>query len=345
LKRSLLFATIMIAGIVTAASPAASAWDYSSILQSLFGGSGSGQAEVIEAPTASLGYLPTAHSLDLVILDKFYAPNLKRLKLNPVKFGSKDDLLQALLDGEITGASLPAALFFQAVEDGSDLQIVAKSHRQGNALIVASRIKSIRNLSGEKIAVPGLASVETVLLYRAFANDTGLRGVHLVEMNPDEMSAALSKGEIAGYVADQYTGAESVLTGQAQWLRRSQDIWKNETCCVLALRRDFIEENPEAVQELVDGFVGSGLFVDRNHDLAISNAFDLIALNKTVMDECFKWGVSYSSLRPIEADLAYLYDSLVRLKALRGTLEIRRTLDGSFISKTYRNREELSACG
>ena len=267
MKRSLLSDIIVIAVIIMATSLAASAWDYSSILQSIFGG---GQSEVSRAPTASLGYLPTAHSLDLVILDRLYAPNFKSLKLNLVKFSSKDDLLQALLDGRITGASLPAALFFQAEEEGADLQILAKSHRHGNALIVASGIRSIRNLSGEKIAVPGIASAQTVLLYRALGNDTNLRGVRLVEMNPEEMGAALFKGEIAGYVADQYTGAQCVLSGQAQWLRRSQDIWKNETCCVLALRRDFIENNPKAVQELVDGFVGSGLFVDRNHDLAIS---------------------------------------------------------------------------
>ena len=63
------------------------------------------------------------------------------------------------------------------------------------------------------------------------------------------------------------------------------------------------------------------------------------------MDECFRWGVSYSSLKPVESDLSYLYDSLVRLKALRGTLQMSRTLDSSFISKTYGNNEELSACG
>lgn len=335
--KSLLLAIMMIALI-----SAASAWDYTSIFESIFGGE---EIEENEVPAVSLGYLPTAHSMDLVILEKLYAPNFENLNLKLVRFSSNDDLLEALLDGRIAGASLPAALFFQAVEDGADLQVVAKSHRHGNALIVTSDIRSIRNLSGKKVAVPGLASTETVLLYRAFGNDTGLGGIHLVEMNPEDMGSALSKGEIAGYVADQYTGAGSVLSGQAQWLRRSQDIWKNETCCVLALRRDFIGENPKAVQELVDGFVGSGLFVDKNHDLAISKVSDQIPIEKKVMDECFKWGVSYSSLRPIEGDLAYLYEALVQVRALKGILKINRTIDGSFISKTYRSSKELAACG
>jgi len=73
------------------------------------------------------------------------------------------------------------------------------------------------------------------------------------------MAAALSRGEIKGYVADQYIGAGSVLAGQAKWLRRSQDIWKSETCCVLTLNRNFVLRYPKAVQELTDGYVNGEL--------------------------------------------------------------------------------------
>ncbi len=73
-------------------------------------------------------------------------------------------------------------------------------------------------------------------------NDTNFGGIQVVEMDPQEMASALSRGDIKGYVADQYIGTENVLTGKAKWLRRSQDVWKNETCCVLTLNKDFIAE-------------------------------------------------------------------------------------------------------
>ena len=316
-------------------------WDWS-ILDSIFG---SKPEEPEEVPQLSLGYVPTAHSIDPVVLDKLYAPNFKNMDFRLVKFNSWDDLIGALRSGSIQGASLPAALDLQAVEEGVPLQIVAKSHRHGNALIVANDVKSIHELSGQKVAVPKLASTHTILLYRAFENDTNFGGVHLVEMEPEEMASALSRGEIKGYVADQYIGAESVLAGQAKWLRRSQDIWKNETCCVLTLNRDFIARYPKAIQELTDGYVGSGFFIDKNHNITVPTVVDRIAIDKKIMDECFKWGISYASLRPNKEDLAYLYESLVRLKILKGTLEINSTMNGSFISKTYGNNEVLAPCG
>ena len=125
-----------------------------------------------------------------------------------------------------------------------------------------------------------------------------------MEMDPQEMAAALSRGDIKGYVADQYIGAENVLAGKAKWLRRSQDVWKNETCCVLTLNKDFIAKYPKAVQELTDGYVGSGFFIDKNHNMTVPTVGDQIPIDKKIMDECFKWGVSYASLRPTKTDLA-----------------------------------------
>lgn len=316
-------------------------WDWN-ILGNLFGGKPEEPEKVLPL---SLGYVPTVHSIDPVVLDKLYAPNFKIPKFKLIKFGSWDDLLDALRSGTIQGASLPAALDLLAAEEGVPLQIVAKSHRHGNALIAANDVKSIDDLLGQKVAVPKLASTHSILLYRALGNDTNLCGIVLVEMDPQEMAAALSRGEIRAYVADQYIGAESVLAGKAKWLRRSQDVWRNETCCVLALNRNFIAKYPQAVQELIDGYVGSGLFIDRNHNMTASTVRDQIPIDQKTMDECFKWGVSYASLRPTRADLAYLYESLVKLKILKGTLDINSTMNTTFISQTYKDNEVLASCG
>ena len=338
--RKALLISIILALILVQVSPTWG-WDLD-ILGNLLGGK---PEEPEKAPALSLGYVPTVHSIDPVVLDKLYAPNFKNLEFRLIKFSSWNDLLDALRSGAIQGASLPVALDLWAAEEGLPLQIVAKSHRHGNALIVANDVNSIGDLLGQKVAVPKLASTHTILLYRALGNDTNFGGIRLVEMDPQEMAAALSRGEIRAYVVDQYIGAEDVLAGKAKWLRRSQDVWKNETCCVLALNRDFIANYPQAVQELVDGYVGSGLFIDKNHNMTASTVGDQIPIDQKTMDECFKWGVSYASLRPTRADLAYLYDSLVKLKILKGTLDINSTMNTAFISRTYKNNEILAPCG
>ena len=99
------------------------------------------------------------------------------------------------------------------------------------------------------------------------------------------------------------------------------------------------------MQELIDGYVGSGLFIDKNHNMTVPTAGDQIPIDTKTMDECFKWGVSYASLRPTKADLAYLYNSLVKLKILNGTLDINSTMNTTFISRTYKNNEILAPCG
>lgn len=316
-------------------------WDWN-IFGNLFG---SKPEEPEKTPAFWLGYVATVHSIDPVVLDKLYAPNFEEQKFKLIKFGSWDDLLEALRSSTIQGASLPAALDLKAAEEGVPIQIVAKSHRHGNALIVANSVSSIDDLKGQRVAVQNLASTHTVLLYRALGNDTNLGGIKLVEMAPEDMAAALASGDIKGYVADQYIGAENVLAGKAKWLRRSQDVWKNETCCVLVLNKDFIAKYPKAVQELTDGYVGSGFFIDKNHNMTVPSVADQIPIDKRTMDECFKWGISYASLRPTRTDLAYLYDSLVKLKILKGTLDINSTLNDTFISRTYKNNELLAPCG
>ncbi len=316
-------------------------WDWG-IFGNLFGNNAEDTARM---PVLRLGYVPTVHSIDPVVLDKLYAPNFKNMEFELVKFDSWQELIEALKTNRVQGASIPAALDLEAAENGLPIKIVSKSHRHGNALIVAKDVKSLESLKGQKIAVPELASTHTILLYRALDNDTGLGGIQLVEMAPEEMPKALARGEIKGYVADQYIGAEDVLSGGGKWLRRSQDVWKNETCCVLTLRSEFIDKYPKAVQELTDSFVGSGFFIDKNHNMTVPTCSDQIPMDKKIMDECFNWGVSYASLRPVRADLEYLYDSLVRLKILKGTIDINTTLDNTFISTTYKNNELLAPCG
>ncbi len=78
--------------------------------------------------------------------------------------------------------------------------------------------------------------------------------------------------------------------------------------------------------------------------MTVPTVGDQIPIDKKTMDGCFKWGVSYARLRPTSTDLDYLYDSLVKLKILKGTLDINDTLNTNFILRTYKNNELLAPC-
>jgi len=49
-----------------------------------------------------------------------------------------------------------------------------------------------------------------------------------------------------------------VVSGKGKTLFQSQDLWKDSICCDLVLRSEFIKNNKQSAQELVNGYVKAG---------------------------------------------------------------------------------------
>lgn len=295
-----------------------------------------GKTEGEEKPTLRIGYLPITHSLPLVVTDKLDGGKYKNFKLELVKFSSWPELTEALNSGQIQGAVHMLELAMVSRERGIAEQVLALSHRNGDVMVVAKDINSVKDLKGKKVAIPHRMSGHNILLYRALKNNgLTLDDVQWIEMAPPDMPAALARGDVKGYIVAEPFGAKAVLGGYGKVLLRAQDIWPNWICCGLVLRSEFIKKYPEATQEFVDSFVSAGQFIMNNQEEAIKIAQAYMNIEAKIWKKSFEWGISYSDLRPQRQELKRLQDYLVQLKLLKGPINVDTLLNDSFVKKAY----------
>lgn len=303
----------------------------------LIGCSGSKQtgAGKEEKPTLKVGYLPITHSLPLVVADKQNSGKYQNFKLELVKFSSWPELTEALNSGKIQGAITMFELAMVSSERGVPGQILALSHRNGDALTVAPNINSVKDLKGKRVAIPHRMSGHNILLYQALKdNDLTLNDVEWVEMAPPDMPAALARGDIKGFVVAEPFGAKAVLGGYAKTLLTAQEVWPDWICCGFVLNPEFKQKYPEATQEFVDSLAAGGQFIEQNKPEAIKIAQEYMNIEEQVWNKSFELGISYADLRPKQAELKKLQDYLVEMKLLKGPVNLNDLLDDTFISKT-----------
>ncbi|NJD76846.1 MAG: nitrate ABC transporter ATP-binding protein [Candidatus Methanoperedens sp.] len=81
-------------------------------------------------------------------------------------------------------------------------------------------------------------SIFLILLYAGFSLNVKpavAKSIYVVSMTPDEMSAALENGTIAGFISWEPYPAKAVVDGYGRYLVNSRDIWNNHPECVMAI--------------------------------------------------------------------------------------------------------------
>lgn len=145
-------------------------------------------------------------------------------------------------------------------------RVVAWNHLNGSALTVGQEIQRLEDLAGRTVAIPFWYSIHNVVL-QMLLDRAGLRpllggearpgpqDVRLVVMPPPEMPAALSAGQIAGFIVAEPFGALVEAQGHGHILRFTGDVWKEHACCVVVVHEDDLQERPLWVQAVVRAVV------------------------------------------------------------------------------------------
>jgi len=286
--------------------------------------------------TIKIAYLPITHAVPLYVenedlnIKKEY---LKDVNLELVKFGSWTELSDALNTGKVDGASVLIELGMKAKEQGIDLKFVALGHRDGNNVTVAKDINSPADLKGKTFAVPQRFSTQNILLYKML-KDAGINysDLKIVELPPSEMPAALSEGRISGYIVAEPFGSKSVVNGKGKVLFQSQDLWKDSICCGLVLRNEFIKNNKEAAQELVNGYVKAGKEAEAKDDNIQKISLKYMKVEKDILDLSLK-STSYTNLKINEKDYEQLTTYLTTMGLSKNPPKYSEFVDNSLINK------------
>lgn len=283
--------------------------------------------------TVKIAYLPITHALPLYVENELGKQNFKDINVELVKFGSWPELMDALNTGKVDGASVLIELAMRAKEQGIDLKAVSLGHRDGNAVVAALDINNVSDLKGKTFAIPHKLSTHNILLYQMLKNaGMGYSDVNVVELPPPEMPAALAEGRISGYIVAEPFGAKSVANGKGKALFQSEDIWKNSVCCGLVLRNEFIKNSGKAAQELMDGYISAGKYIDSKGEKLNDISKQYMKVEQNVLDLSMKW-ISYKDLKIYEKDYNDLRNYMMEMGLSKNPPSYKDFVDNSLINK------------
>ena len=154
-------------------------------------------------------------------------------------------------------------------EQGVPIKIVYLGHRDGTAVMVhkESRIYSMQDLRGKRVAVPNRYSNQRLLIFRALKQaGMTINDIQLLEMPPPDMPAALYSKAVDAISSGEPFMAQTEMDGYGRVLWLTKDVWPNFISCVLAVHEDMIKNDRAAVQQLVSGIAKSGKWLDQTMD-------------------------------------------------------------------------------
>jgi NitT/TauT family transport system substrate-binding protein len=299
-----------------------------------------GRVAAADVPTLKVGYLPITHSLAVVVADNLNAGQYKNLKVEPIKFSSWPELLDAYNSGQIQAASELLVLALAGAEKGIPESVVSLSHRHGDILTVAKEINSVKDLQGKRVAIPHRMSVHNILLAKALKKEgLTLKDVEWIEMPPPDMPAALARGDIKGFIVAEPFGTKAIQSGFGKELLNAKEIWPDYICCGLVFNPDFIKAYPAATKEYVESFAAAGKFIDTNRKQAISIARKYINIDEKVFEEALSHDATYSDLHVKRDEVEQLQRYALELNLLKKPVNLDQLLNLSLLPSEAKGKK------
>lgn len=260
-----------------------------------------------DSNTIKIAYLPITHSLAVLEASDELAEK-DGLQVELVKYGSWNELMDALNSGRVDGASVLIELAMKSKEQGVGIKAVALGHKDGNVIITSSDIASAEDLKGKTIAIPHRQSSHNILLNDALAT-AGLTidDINVTELAPTEMPSALAGGQIDGYCVAEPFGAKAVSMGAGKVLFTSEELWKDSLCCGLVLTDSFIENHSENAKTFVNSYKQAGQNLTKEQ--AMKTAEKYLNQDKNVLELSLQW-ISYDDLEITEENYSTLTEKV-----------------------------------
>ncbi|MDR3603902.1 MAG: ABC transporter substrate-binding protein [Syntrophaceae bacterium] len=170
-------------------------------------------------------------------------------------FRSGPEIMSAFSAGSLDMAYVGEAPTVTAVANGTaNVAILAQVNTEGSAIVVGknSLIRTISDLKGKQVAIPGYSTVQDLLLSKALG-ESGLdpKQVKIIVIKPPEMIGALRTDQIDAFISWEPYPAQAICMGIGKMLASSAEIWKDHPCCVLVVDRQFAQANGEKMNRML----------------------------------------------------------------------------------------------
>lgn len=238
----------------------------------------SAPVETSDAERLRLGYFGNlTHAPALVGLDQgLFAEALGDTELSTQVFNAGPTAVEAMNAGSVDAAFIgpnPAINSF-AQSQGESLVVVAGAASGGAQFVVTGDVAGEDDLAGRTFATPDFGGTQDVALRtwlaeRGYAVDgEGERAVSIAPMPNGQTLQTVQQGRIDGAWVPQPWATVLLQEPGTRVLVDERDLWEDGRypTTVLAVRREYLEQHPETVQELVDGLAGSVEWLREHED-------------------------------------------------------------------------------
>ncbi|MBQ6511920.1 ABC transporter substrate-binding protein [Methanobrevibacter sp.] len=273
--------------------------------------------------TVTIGYLPSDHDAALFVADAQGQYEKEGIKTKLVQFNNGGDLMTAMASGEVDVGYVGITPVLSSIEKGVPVKVISAAQTEGSGIVVSqdSGISSVADLAGKKIATPGEASIQHMLLtYYLKENGMSIGDVKVSAMKVPSMNDALKTNKIDGMITfEPYVTIAS--ENGANLLVDSADILPNHPCCVVVASDKFIENHPNETQKILDIHKNATDYINNNTDEAAGLLPDNIVSDVEVekkalsgfpfisgLDDSFKQDVM--DFMNLEVDLGVLKQSI-----------------------------------
>jgi NitT/TauT family transport system substrate-binding protein len=183
--------------------------------------------------------------------------------------GTLDELKAGLASGEFTVANGDFQ-FFPSIQQGLDLKIIGGLHQGCIKVVVPpnSPIKSVADLKGKRIGIdePGGTpqAITSVALANAGIDPT--KGVTWVTYPLDQLTTAVTKGEVDAFAAWDPYGAQAIKDDNYSNLVdiATDPLFKGKSCCFLYASGTAIKNDPGKVEALARAYQEADTWIAAN---------------------------------------------------------------------------------
>lgn len=220
--------------------------------------------------TVTIGYLPSDHDAALFVADAQGKFQENGINTKLVQFNNGGDLMTAMASGDVDVGYVGITPVLSSIANGVPVKVISAAQTEGSGIVVAkdSGINDVSDLAGKKIATPGEASIQHMLLtYYLEQNGMSINDLKVSSMKVPSMNDALKTGKIDGmitfepYVTIAEKNGAAVLAG-------SQDILPDHPCCVVVASDKYIENHPNETQKILEIHENATDFINENSDEA-----------------------------------------------------------------------------
>jgi len=184
---------------------------------------------------------------------------------------------KALEQGTVEAAFVLGPIAMDLFHFRNPIKLVLLAHKNGSIMVRSAQgeyTDPYQNFfKGKSFLIPHKMSVHHMLTHMFFSR-VGLKAslekekdldINMEIVPPVKMSELLkSNSGNCGFMVAEPIGSKAIAAGIAERQFLSSELWKNHPCCVVAMRREVVDQHPDAVYEFTDLIVKAGKWVACN---------------------------------------------------------------------------------